>query len=270
MIQKSEIVKLWNEYLMECKNDEKMRQVEPFSDLVQKYREIYEQYKKEFDALYEKNIHNVSRYEYSRGGEVMHRGFYSPSSTDLVAGGCGRGRILKNKPKNNNYHYEYWFDKDNQLICVKKDAGYEELFSPNEIEFLMYESECCVSLIYSIKSKELNYISICYYAKGKLRQYELAQVSDYERQFICHEVHMESFEYEENKLLTMELCVYSPFRRGIKNCRVKFWNKNKYPYMCWDRYVFEHDENGKLSAYTVTTMKMDGTICGNPSEKYRI
>ncbi len=61
----------------------------------------------------------VVRYEYGRGGETLHRGYYCPSLiSDIVIGNQKRGRVLKRKTKK-PAEYIFGFDEKGQLIMVK-------------------------------------------------------------------------------------------------------------------------------------------------------
>lgn len=54
-------------------------------------------------------------YQYTIGGETLHRGYYCPSLIkDIVIGNCNRGRLVRNTKKAKKITYEYGIC-DNQL-----------------------------------------------------------------------------------------------------------------------------------------------------------
>lgn len=118
------------EYLKECEN---------YEILNQKYIRLQKQYNGSYHELNKAIESRIYRREYSKGGKNIHRGFYSPSNLDLVHNNCNRGKLLKKSPKNNNYDYEYLFDSQNNIICVKNTAV-------NSMEFLVSLRPNCLSM----------------------------------------------------------------------------------------------------------------------------
>ena len=121
-------------------------EIERFENLKQKYIILQKKYADSFNVLKENIERNVCRREYAKGGEFLHRGFYSPSCLDLVVG-VKRGRLLKKIPKDNKYTYEYLFDASNKLICVYKneDFGGRQL---KVVEYLIYNDESVLGLLF--------------------------------------------------------------------------------------------------------------------------
>ena len=146
-----------------------------FEQLNQKYVSLCEKYNDCFERLNAEISVKAYRYEYSKGGLSLHRGFYSPSSLDLVVKDLSRGRLLKNKPQSNKFDYEYVFDNQNRLICVKS-IGHN--YSA-KIEFLLYEDNRVLSFVYDWYSdfNRLSLISECQYDGDKLIRYECALYS---------------------------------------------------------------------------------------------
>ncbi|MEH6949139.1 hypothetical protein V7068_19130, partial [Bacillus sp. JJ634] len=63
----------------------------------------------------------ITKFEYLKGGETIHRGYYCPSPIlDLIVGNAKRGRLLKRKPDFGKFTYEYGFDIDNRMIRVRE------------------------------------------------------------------------------------------------------------------------------------------------------
>ena len=85
-----------------------------------KFCDLYRIYAPNFHILFQKADHDTCRREYSRGGQTIHRGFYSPSRMDMVTGGMHRGNLLKGLPRSFKNLYEYHFDSQDRLIRVVK------------------------------------------------------------------------------------------------------------------------------------------------------
>ena len=96
-------------------SEENKKRCESFEFLNQKYILLQKQYVKSFQELFANVDDKAYRKEYAKGGATIHRGFYSPSSLDLVVGGCHRGKLFKRIPKNGEYDYEYIFDDQGNL-----------------------------------------------------------------------------------------------------------------------------------------------------------
>ena len=229
---------------------ENKKNCEPFEQLNQKYVSLWQRYVDSFDEL-QKNVENkVHRREYARGGESIHRGFYCPSSMDLVVGNCNRGRLLKRPPSSNNKTYEYLFDSHDRMICVYKfDRSLSDEMNPVAIEFIIYQEEQVLSLIFeSFRSRCLSCISACQYESNKLMRYEFAlcPLSGKEG---CIEINVEAYEYERHLFQSLFRSTYLPSTRLLTT----------------RKYVFSRDEAGDLCTYTAE--ELCGYKAGLASEK---
>lgn len=215
-----------------------------FEQLNQKYVSLCEKYKGSFEKLNEEVSAKAYRYEYSVGGLSLHRGFYSPSSLDLTVKGLSRGRLLKKQPKSGKFDYEYAFDDQNRLICVKC-MGYK---SSAKIEFLLYENNRVLSFVYDLGNdfNRLSLISECQYNNNKLIRYESALCIPSETKYKCAEINVEETNYENG---LMKSVLWSSFSPRMKLLSQIF-------------YVFERDESGCLATYTSEELT-------NPNSIYR-
>lgn len=107
-----------NDMFEHNKPKENFKTYEYFERLNQKYILLQKQYADSFPKLYDDIEPKVFRREYSKGGACIHRGFYSPSASDLVVANCNRGRLLKKPPKDNNYLQIY---NKASLYCPNKN-----------------------------------------------------------------------------------------------------------------------------------------------------
>ena len=216
---------------------ENLSNCEPFEQLNQKYILLQKRYADSFQKLNKDIESKIYRREYSKGGATLHRGFYSPSSSDLVVGNCSRGRLLKKPPKDNSYDYEYLFDEQDNLICVQKYSDeFDGVFSVIAIELLIYEQDKVLSLEFdSIQNRGPTFMSECQYENGKLMKYESVLCELYYGGKSCTEINVETFEYADDLLKSFCWYRYSPVIQLLDQYK----------------YTFGRDEEGYLSTYTV-------------------
>ncbi len=206
------------------RSEENLKRCEPFEQLKQKYIALKKQYARSFKKLNADISAKAYRREYSKGGETIHRGFYSPSSLDLVVSGCNRGRLYKRLPKPGTCTYEYIFDdKDNMICCNKYNK-----FKTVSTELFIYEQDKVYGLYYDYS---LSFISECHYENGKLIKYDNALLWKDK----CFEINEEIIEYENDLMKTLYWSRYTP--------DTKLLTTNK--------YTFSRDEEGYLSTYLV-------------------
>lgn len=174
----------------------------------------------------------IVRLEYSKGGEVIHRGYYCPSPVlDLVVGGMKRGRLFKKKiPHFGSYSYEYGFDKDNRLIRVK---GVNEFTTPDsrfDEEYLIYRED----IVYGVEFNnlgELNVVSKCVYNDGNIIKYERSSCNMEE----LADLYVEEYTYENNKLVEVHQFYNITLSMGL-------YSEN--------RFLVDQDQNGKIIRLT--------------------
>lgn len=248
------VIKELLEYLKSCvdNSEENIERCKPFEALKDEYSDIQKKYCDSFHELYEGIDEKAVRREYCKGGGTVHRGYYSPTTTDLFVGNSKRGRLLKNKPKSNNYNYEYLFDESGHMICCKKfwlkDSGE---FVVYDIELFVYSDDRVISLTYSMTSfskNDLKYITDCRYENGKIRRYVEVQCRDYCDKYICDFLEIEALEYENDLLKTVYWYRYTPDIKLLSE----------------DKYTFDRDEEGYFSTYTYVNMCKDNPYYGEP------
>ena len=182
-----------------------IKRIEPFVEIVNEYVALAKRYADCFEELYGKAMQNEYRREYAKGGQVIHRGFYSPSSLDVVTGGCSRGHLLKNIHPKRGYDYEYFFDKLGNMICCKHHKC---------TEILIYNDDCILGLEFCHSDDcSIKRISQCWYEDTKLVKYVCGLLDNCEDGDVCTEINMETFEYADNVLNKFNWLRYSP---GIK------------------------------------------------------
>ena len=214
---------------------ENIKRCKPFEVMNQKFVNLRLKYSTSFDAMFKNMKQNVFRHEYAKGGQSLHRGFYSPSAQDMVVSGCNRGKLLKRQPKNNNYDYEYLFDKNDKLICSKTYSDFFGPFEVVEIELFEYKPDNVFSFYFNTKwDNILIGITECQYENGVLTEYATAKFYFYESSS-CDEMEVERFFYENNLMKSFCHYIYTP----------------SLPLLTQNKYVFTRDEEGYFSRYTI-------------------
>ena len=218
-----------------------------FENLIIKFNSLYKQYANSFDELYQSIDFSECRKEYSKGGESMFWGYYSPSAADLYIGGLKRGKLLKDPSKNVTHSFEYLFD-GNKMVCVLYCLPPEYNHQYGEIEFLVHSEDRILSFQYSYNFKFLKYITESIYKNGLLVQYTTVEFLDNK----CSELKIEEFEYEDNMLKSVRYSCYLP---SIKLLAAD------------EKYIFTRDAEGYLDTYTVEDYIHPGSAMQNVQYK---
>lgn len=174
----------------------------------------------------------VVSYRYSRDGEVLHRGFLCPSPIeDIVVGNCNRGREVKKTAANEKkITFEYGFS-DQGLQIVRSPGGY---IGTIDTECVFYSGDDQIGYLFN-EENEICKVSKCSFKDGKLLSYLWAYI-DFQREI--SQCKKEFYEYKDDKLYKATIHMNQlPLRYG-----------NGYRHY---EYIFEHDEEGYLSKYTV-------------------
>jgi len=250
---KKSFIKAFNESFEELAqyngSEENLRNCEPFEQLNQKYISLIKQYSNSFHELSNDTGSRVSRREYSNGGEVMHRGFYSPSMLDLVVGGMNRGRLLKRPRKGKINDYEYLFDAHDNLICVYAS----DEFKLTNTEFFVHSENKVLSFVFNTNEwgNTLSLISECHCENGRLIRYEVADVMSIFDEESCNTINVEISEYAGGLLQSFLWYRYIPDFRSLEQ----------------QKFVFSRDEEGYLSTYTVKNLSGFKAKSGSDLEK---
>jgi hypothetical protein len=218
------------------KSAENLKNCEPFEQLNLKYISLQKRYANSFHDLYKDLESKVFRREYAKGGEVLHRGFYSPSSLDLIVGNYNRGKLLKRISNNTKYSYEYLFDAQNSLICVYSYYIVEDVFKLISTELFVRNQNKTLSLVFNTDDDySLSFISECQFENGKLISYETALCELLDSEVYCSEINVETYEYVNDLMKSMCWTRYSP---SIK-------------LLTQEKYIFSRDTDGFLSTYNI-------------------
>ena len=111
----------------------------------------------------------VVRYEYGRGGETLHRGYYCPSLiSDIVIGNQKRGNLLKRKTKK-PADYIFGFDEKDHLIMVKHYFS-RDIWSLE----MIYREESEEIGVTVFSGEDTSFIlSRCVYDRDRIMEYDL-------------------------------------------------------------------------------------------------
>ena len=170
-------------------------------DLKDELTQIKEEYEHKYEELMMETEKKCVRKAFSRGGLMLHRGFYCPSSLDKVCGGANRGKIINRKPKQG---YIYYFDEKERLIYVEKIV---KDYEPDR-EFLFYENNEVYSVVFTCDPRwiTIDLVTKCVY-NPLLTDYIVLfpgceEVNDY------GELDIETYVYEGEKILRAFLDYY--------------------------------------------------------------
>jgi len=209
-----------------------------FEQLDQRYVALIKQYSNQCSELYKDIETKTTRREYAKGGEQIHRGYYSPTMLDLVDPNYKRGQLLKRLNKNSRYNYEYLFDAQDNLICVHIFINDGQARLLTDTELLIYEADSVIGLSYntpqSLFRPLLYSVSECRYADDLLIEYAKADLFLGRETVECISVCVEEPEYIDDQLQELRLYRYYPALSSLET----------------NRYVFQRDAEGNLSTFT--------------------
>jgi hypothetical protein len=230
-----------------------MSQIEKEIKMKEKYfYELAIQYKDRFEILDKEITPQCCRIELATGGYVEHRGYYCPSLiVDIVISNSNRGRLIKRPRKEPKVSYKYYFDNLDRLRCVEA-FDYKEIERQNSKEFLIYDGNKCVSVMYNTMGVrcEMEVMTECSYDdKGRIIEYDFASFPQNPQLF---EFWMEKYQYNELGLYYVHKYHYMSFMTLMDKIVA-----NK-------RYYFTHDEQGFLKSYTIQEYKGDDPIETDP------
>ena len=199
--------------------------------LVAQYEQLAEENRRFDSVAAEAASMDAVRRKYAKGGENIHRGYYSPSSLDLVVGGCDRGRLLKTaSPK--SYTYEYLFDAEGRLLCVNQEE------ESSGVELLSWEGDTETGFTYGASFGGMALRTVCKTVRkdGSVLRFECAALADVNGRFRCTELSTETSEYDAQGQMTALLHQhYIPMTRLLTQ----------------HQYTFTRDGEGYLSQFSL-------------------
>lgn len=207
--------------------------IDYFKNIQLEHEKIKKEYADKLSNLRTLAEETIVKLEYSKGGELLHRGFYCPSVViECVVGGLKRGRLYKRKiPVLGDYSYEYGFDADGKLIRVKRFVDLTTKDNHFEEEYLIYLNDVVYGVEFDRFGK-LTGISRCFYNNGILTKYEGN---------IIGKLYYEEYTYDNNEYA--EVTVFFDIMPNL----------NKYNQ---EKLLIEQDEEGNISK--IISLEKDG------------
>lgn len=190
----------------------------------------------------------IAVWQYGRGGETIHRGYYCPSLIyDIVVGGANRGKLLKRLK--NPATYVYGFDESGNLVSVKNnDSGTEECIWRNG------DLELGVTFDTSwVDTERIICISVVERHCGSIRSYVCCDCAADTQKIV--NVYGEVYEYQCDRLCKVFCC------RSIGSGF--FYDRETRAH--WENQLhcflieFEHDGSGYLKSYQMTDLRSSVT-----------
>lgn len=216
------------------------KEEEKFKTECIRFSKVIKRYVQKFEELHSSVFSKIVRKEYSKGGEILTRGYYCPSPIlDIVTGNCKRGKLLKRIACITNPDYEYCFDENNKLILVNY------LYS-NQVEILEYIDDVVIGITFARdEDNEIIALTECKYdSKGQISSFIVAR-----RNFTdgnIDEIHRETYFYNQQGL----------YRADIYD----FLDDKEYPHLNYERYKFVHDNQGYLKEYRCETSIIENNL----------
>lgn len=193
------------------------------------YNSLLEVNSEKYNEFYSRVTKNITKKEYGSKGDVIHRGYYCPSPVqDIVIGNSKRGKLTKNRKRVLSTGYEYGFDKNNRLICVR-------CIETSSIEFIEYKENYSIGYEFDISESkpQIQSINECFFDDlGRIILYINAfrQIDKFK------ELQYEQFEYSE-----FGICI-------------DYFVNYIYGIVSYKGYVFHHNKDGYLSSFDIVSL----------------
>ena len=207
-------------------SEEYLAEKQYFSELNDKFVALYHKYCDSYKDLIKEIERKAYKTEYCKGGELIHRGYYSPSMSDLFFGNVKRGRLLKKVPADCKFTYEYIFDEDNKLIRVNKYDHSDDYLDHLTTEVFVYENDSVLAFTFRegrVLSHSLIAIAECQYEDDRLIRYEIAHLSPNCSDSV-NRIEVESFEYSGDFVVSVE---WYSFYTDIELLNHKFFSLSR-------------------------------------------
>lgn len=180
---------------------------------------IVEKHDKSYVESFKEARSRIERTEYAKGGEVLYHGVYCPNPVvDLVVGNSNRGRIIKRWGAKSEPSFTYGFDEKGEMITC------EWTFTA---EYLVKDGNKVLGIAYNTapQGPAIEMVTeCCYDEKGRI--VSILQGCCMYPMIPMDKVDMETFEYDEQGIKTMERHEWSGgMARYLSGCRVNFTHR---------------------------------------------
>ena len=217
----------WKEVNAYFRSRENIEICKPFMIECQRLAKVAMQHQDQCGSIFDQLNSKTVREEYSAGGKALHRGYYCPSPVfDIVTGKSNRGKLLKRLTSRSRPSFKYCFDKDDRMIIVSNQSdGKEIVLRDGNVETGIGFSE----------RHGISTLAECTYDGSRILSYIYCSYNRHES--LANNYRREDYEYSEEGIKSLESFDFFRFR-GSQMLRHK-------------KYIFQHDEEGFLSSYTV-------------------
>lgn len=246
MFLKQENQSVYDTFLETVKNDDAQLKDLCKSECI-RLSEIAKEYLLDLQTVYSDLLSKTVRKEYSKGGELLPRGFYCPSPIrDIVTGNCKRGKLYKRLTSGCKPTYEYCFDENDRLILI----NYLYL---DCTEFLAYSNNTVVGVAFSKgdENKIIQVIECNYDGDGKIVSFAVAHSCH--NDCVFDELEKEVYSYNKDGLTETEI--------------VHYLSCEESEVVNYEKYNFKHDKDGYLSEYISEPSVFDTTYKVNTKRR---
>ena len=265
-----------------CYWDNCLSEKEYIINLKSKCKTLYllaDSFRNKYDEL---NLYAHSQLAYKEEciqSKAMSRGYYhSNPISDMVVGGCKRGKISKNAKKP---CFEYWFDEDKNLIYSvqfdyyhSKNDKISESKTYSSCEYIIYLDKYQIGLLYNIDDKSLVDIEICEY-DGKNILFRIntdeGLVSEFGK---INNIHFEQFNYSKYGISKYYEYNYREISKELFSAIIEDWHSHGNCEITNSDYLFIHNEitfyrnstNNRITHYIYDEFKNDKKVS---TEEYK-
>lgn len=186
----------------------------------------------------------IVAWQYGRGGETIHRGYYCPSLIyDIVVGGANRGKLLKRSK--NPTTYVYGFDENGDLVSVKNNDSETE-------ERILRDGDLELGVTFDtswVDTERIICVLVVERHCGSIRSYVCCDCAADTQKIV--NVYGEVYEYQCDRLHKVLCCRSTGSGFFYDRETLTHWQNQLHCFL----FEFEHDKSGYLKSYQMTDLR---------------
>ncbi len=167
-----------------------------FASILEEMKEMAGFYALDYPEFVETTRLKTSRTAYSQGGDCVHRGMLCPSPILNLLAGCNQGIVINSPDEATENFYQYLFDSEDQLLCVRHYNYERSKTEPDAIEFILWMENTEYGITFHSGWNEVSNVSKSVYREGRLENYASAEYDESTPDQMY--LHYEEFIYEDN------------------------------------------------------------------------
>ncbi len=203
-------------------------------------------------------------------------GYLNPTPIyEMVVGNVKRGRMIK-RPKVPNSPFEYYFDKNNKILLIKRFQHLDERF--HQIELFMFRGNDVISFLFQDPQNKFDIKKAMIVRRTRFNEFgfmvefekmELLPFRLFHDNFwhstrveapFNTELNIERYHYLDGKLESIEMIWFNPNIDDI--------NQNSNPRL--DHVQLYKNEEDEITSYDIHNLRRNYTRACRPSKPFRI